>query len=72
MSATRTQIYLTAQQRARIDQVARAKGVTMAELIRTAVDEYLDENSAPRAALASTFGADLSVTVPSRHEWDRG
>ena len=41
-------------------------------VIRTALDEYLDEKSAPGAALASTFGADRSVTVPSRHEWDRG
>ena len=44
----------------------------MAEVIRSAVDEYLDENSAPGASLASTFGADRSVTVPSRDEWDRG
>ena len=44
----------------------------MAEVIRTAVDEYLDENSGPGAALAFTFGADRSVTVPSRNEWDRG
>jgi predicted DNA-binding protein len=72
MSATRTQIYLTAQQRDRIDRVARSRGVTMAEVIRTAVDHYLDDSPDPTAALASTFGADQTVNVPERDEWDRG
>lgn len=71
MSATRTQIYLTAQQRERINRVARARGVTMAEVIRTAVDQYLDDSPDPDVALASTFGADPAAGVPSRDEWDR-
>ena len=45
MSATRTQIYLTEDQRARIDRVAEAEGVTMAELIRRALDEYLGDDT---------------------------
>ncbi len=73
MSATRTQIYLTVEQRERIDHVARTEGVTMAEVIRTALDRYLDQQpDEPVAALASTFGADPAIAVPSRDEWERG
>lgn len=72
MSATRTQVYLTHEQRQRIDRVALAKGVTMAEVIRSAVDEYVADERDPVAALASTFGADPDILVPSRDEWDRG
>jgi predicted DNA-binding protein len=72
MSATRTQIYLTNEQRRRIDQVAQARGVTMAEVVRTALDAYLVDDVDPSAALAATFGALPDVSVPSRDEWDRG
>lgn len=72
MSATRTQIYLTEDQRRRIDRIARAKGVTMAEVIRTALDQYLLDDADPTAALGATFGADPDVLAPSRDEWDRG
>lgn len=72
MTATRTQVYLTQAQRDRIDQRARAHGLTMAEVIRRALDEYLGEDSDARAALAATFGADASLVVPSREEWERG
>lgn len=72
MSATRTQVYLTEEQRTRIDRVAEAEGVTMAEVIRRAVDEYLGEEADPAAALAATFGADREAEVPSRDSWRRG
>jgi hypothetical protein len=72
MSTVRTQIYLTAEQRERIDRVARARGITMAEVIRTALDEFLDGSPDPTTALASTFGADKEISVPRRDEWDRG
>lgn len=72
MSATRTQIYLTEEQRVRVDQAAEALGVTMAELIRRAVDGYLGDEIDPSSALASTFGADPGATVPSRDSWQRG
>lgn len=71
MSATRTQIYLTEDQRARVDRAAEAEGVTMAEVIRRAVDEYLDDDTDPSTALASTFGADPAAEVPSRDGWRR-
>lgn len=70
--STRTQIYLTDEQRRRIDELASAEGVTMAEIIRRAVDGYLDEQADPSAALSATFGSVPDLKVPSRDEWDRG
>lgn len=71
--STRTQIYLTERQRRRIDDLAAAEGVTMAEIIRRAVDGYLqDDRPDPSGALASTFGAAPDAAAPSRAEWGRG
>ena len=73
MSATRTQVYLTDDQRKRIDAISEAEGVTMAEVIRRALDGYLDDVSPDSSvALAATFGASPDAGVPSRDEWDRG
>ena len=73
MPATRTQIYLTEDQRKRIDEVVQAEGVTLAEVVRRAIDDYLSRTVAdPGPALATTFGADPAIEVPSRDEWDRG
>jgi predicted DNA-binding protein len=73
MSATRTQIYLTDEQRRRIDAVTRAEGVTLAEVVRRAIDDYLrDEAPDPERALERTFGVAPDVAPPSRDEWDRG
>ncbi len=71
MSATRTQIYLTEEQRRRIDQLATVEGLTMAEVIRRAVDVYLAADHDPAAALEATFGSDPEARAPSRDEWDR-
>jgi predicted DNA-binding protein len=72
MSSTRTQIYLTDEQRRRIDRVAAARGVTMAELVRRAVDEYLDHEPDPEQVLAATFGASANADIPGRDTWERG
>ncbi len=73
MSTTRTQVYLTDEQRQRIDAMAEAEGVTMAEIVRRALDRYLDRQVPdPSAALAATFGAAPDAAVPDRDEWDRG
>jgi len=72
MSPTRTQVYLTEEQRARIDRAAAAEGVTMAEVIRRAIDEYVADDHDPAAALTATFGAAPSAHVPSRDSWLRG
>ena len=72
MSATRTQIYLTEEQRRKVDQLADAEGVAMAEIIRRAVDVYLDGEIDAATALTETFGGNPDATVPSRDEWRRG
>ncbi len=73
MSATRTQIYLTAEQRRRIDAETAATGMSLAEIVRRALDAYLgDEHDAIEAAFNATFGSLRDLTVPSRSEWDRG
>jgi hypothetical protein len=70
--ATRTQIYLTVEQRARLDERARREGRSLAELIREAVDEYLAMAPEPASqALTATFGSMPELEVPSRDEWDR-
>lgn len=72
MSATRTQVYLSEEQRRRIDAVVEAEGVTLAEVVRRALDLYLAE-AHPDAgpALAATFGADPDAEYPDRDQWDR-
>ena len=72
MSSIRTQVYLTDEQRERIDRVAAAEGLTMAQVIRRALDEYLDDRPDPAAALEATFGAVPDAAVPSRDSWARG
>lgn len=70
--STRTQVYLTDEQRKRVDELAASEGVTMAEIIRRALDGYLEDQPDPRAVLAATFGAVPDAAVPSRDDWDRG
>lgn len=71
--ALRTQIYLTAEQRAALDEVRRRDGKSLAEVVRDALDAYLAEQGAdPGTALAATFGAAPGFDAPSRDEWDRG
>lgn len=73
MSAIRTQVYLTEQQRQRVDALAEAEEVTMAEVVRRALDAYLeDESPNPQLALTATFGAAPDATASSRDDWDRG
>ena len=72
MSSTRTQVYLTDEQRDKIDRVAAVEGLSMAQVIRHAVDEYLDDRPDPEAALAATFGAVPDAIAPSRDAWSRG
>lgn len=71
MSATRTQVYLTEDQRRRVDEIARAEGVTLAEVVRRALDAYLSAERDAAADLAATFGADPRAGAPSRDEWNR-
>jgi hypothetical protein len=72
MPATRTQIYLTEQQRERIDQLMRREHLSLASIVRLALDEYLASRMPDRRrALEATFGALPELAVPSRDEWER-
>ena len=72
MAARRTQIYLTADQRKRLDERRRRERRTLAELVREAVDAYLADRPAdPATALDATFGALPRLKVPGREEWER-
>ncbi|HEX8066190.1 MAG TPA: CopG family transcriptional regulator [Thermoleophilaceae bacterium] len=71
MAATRTQIYLTADQRERLDALTHRDGKTLAQLVRDAVDAYLAADSSdPTAALEETFGVLPDIQPPLRDEWD--
>jgi hypothetical protein len=73
MSAIRTQVYFTVQQRRALDELAQRDGKTLAELVREAVDAYLAQApSDPEVVLDQTFGSVPGLQVPARSEWDRG
>jgi len=73
MAATRTQVYLTVEQRDRLDELGRHSGKSLARVIRDAVDCYLEgAGSDIDEALKETFGVAPDIEVPSRSEWDRG
>jgi len=74
----RTQIYLTERQRSQLARMARRAGKKQSELIREAVDRFLDESSLSEreAALARAAGmwkhrGDLPDFAKLRAEWDR-
>lgn len=73
MPATRTQVYFTAAQRTRIDEIAGREGKTLAAVVRDALDAYLEVSGPdPREALRTSFGSMPELEVPSRDDWDRG
>jgi Ribbon-helix-helix protein, copG family len=80
MAATRTQVYLTEDQRREIEKLRARDGRTLAEVIRAALDEYLATHG-PAAAearrakhqrvLDETFGIAPDFPYPNRDEPDR-
>jgi len=73
MASIRTQVYLTAEQRRRLDARARSRETSLAHVIREAVDAYVaEERPDADAALNETFGVLPDLELPSRDEWDRG
>ena len=73
MASTRTQIYLTESQRAKLDELGRREDKSLAELIREAVDLYLERGPVDlHQALKETFGVSPDLQLPDRSEWDRG
>jgi predicted DNA-binding protein len=72
-ASIRTQIYLTDDQRRRLDNRGRRTGAPLARMIREAVDAYLVEGEPDaQAALDATFGSLPELELPDRDEWDRG
>jgi hypothetical protein len=51
--------------------VSEAEGIPMAEVVRRALDQYLDDDVDAAEALRSTFGAAPDAASPSRDEWQR-
>jgi hypothetical protein len=71
MSATRTQVYFTPEQRRRLDARAAKEGKTLAQLVREAVDAYTaDASSELDAVLEESFGSMPDLDVPPRSAWD--
>jgi uridine kinase len=71
--AIRTQIYLTADQRRKVDARMRRDGQSLAHVVREALDAYLGDNDPDvERALDLTFGSLPDLVVPGRDEWDRG
>ena len=74
----RTQIYLTDQQRAELSAISKILGKKQSELIREAVDRYIDQagNKRRKTVLQEAAGiwkdrTDLPDFTEIRTEWDR-
>lgn len=81
MAATRTQVYLTEEQRRQIEELRARDGRTLAEVVRAALDEYLEthggearerERAETKRILDETFGIAPDFPYPDRSDWDRG
>jgi hypothetical protein len=75
----RTQVYLTEDERDGLDAAARSTGKKQSELIRDAVDRFLDLAQGHRRAaiLKESAGlwrsrSDLPDFSAARRSWDRG
>ena len=63
-------MYLQPHQRQRLDEIAEARGVSLASVVREAVDLYIAEAPVdPTTALESTLGAAPEAQVPGRDDW---
>ena len=75
----RTQVYLTERERDALAAIGKAEGKKQSELIREAIDHFIDESSRERreAVLQRAAGiwkdrTDLPDFEALRAEWDRG
>lgn len=73
ITSVRTQLCLSDEQRNRIDSPAERDGVSVAGIVRRALDAHLDSDGPdPGPVLAAAFGLAPDATTPDREEWDRG
>jgi len=74
-TSTRTQVYLTQEQRDRIEALRACDGRTLAQVVRAALDAYLQPSEPTlierQRVLDETFGSMPDLQVPPRGEWDR-
>ena len=72
MPALRTQIYLSSDQRRKLDARRRRERKTLAAVIRDAIDAYVgaDRTRDVERVLDETFGVNPNFIVPSRDEWE--
>ena len=73
MPATRTQVYLTREQRRVLDERAAQEGKSLAQVVREAIDAYISvgDASAVNAASEAAFGTVPDLEPPDRDGWDR-
>lgn len=68
MAMTRTQVYLTEQQRRQIQRLAEAQRKTMAQVIREAIEEYMIRQTTDEDPLWDIIGLGSSgITDGSIH-----
>ncbi|HID88061.1 MAG TPA: ribbon-helix-helix protein, CopG family [Anaerolineae bacterium] len=68
MAMTRTQIYLTEEQREQIRRLAEAQHKTMAQVIREAIEEYVTQQTSDEDPLWDIIGLGASgITDGSIH-----
>ncbi len=68
----RTRVYLTAEQRTRLEARMRRERKSFAQVVRDALDAYLSDDEGFDRVVSDTFGALPDLEVASRDEWDHG
>jgi hypothetical protein len=73
MVATRTQIYLSEEQRRSLDEIIAREERSLADVVREAIDTYLARrHPEPNRVFDETFAVCPDLEVPDRIEWERG
>lgn len=71
----RTNLYLDDRQTAALDAMARAQGVSRAEVVRRLIDDVLDDRGSrldsDLDAIDAAFGIDPDFPMPDRSEGER-
>ena len=63
-------MYLQPHQRQRLDEIAGSRGLSLASVVREAIDLYIANTPVdPTTALERTFGAAPKAQVPGRDDW---